>query len=79
MELIRTTDTHEIWLGNFEGTDVRFTKNLLTNEINMSAEDLAKVMGFDSLEDFMADDSTLDCINESYRETGVFPITKQVF
>ena len=79
MQLIKTTATHEIWLGNFEGTDVRFTKNLLTNEINMSAQDLSKVMGFDSLEQMMGDDQVLDCINESYRETGIFPITKQTF
>ena len=79
MNLIDTTATHQIWLGNFEGIDVRFTKNLLTNKINMSAEDLSKVMGFDSLEQMMGDDQVLDCINESYRETGIFPITKQNF
>lgn len=79
MRIIKTTATHEVWQSEYEGQEVQFTKNLLTNEIRMDANHLAKVMGFDSLQEMMADDEILDCINESYRETGVWPITKQNF
>ena len=79
MKLIRTTPTHEIWLGNFQGTDVRFMKNLLTNEICVDAHQYAQCIGYASLTEMMHDDSVLDACNELKNETGKFPIFKQEF
>ena len=79
MRLIKTTPTHEVWEDLYENQVVQFTKNLLTDEVHMNANHLAKIMGFDSLQHMMADDEILDCIIESHKETGIFPITKQTF
>ena len=79
MKIIKTTPTHEVWQDEYEGQKVQFTKNLLTGEIHVNAQDFAKVIGFDSLEDMMSDNKILDCINEVKKETGIFPITKQNF
>ena len=64
MRLIKTTPTHEIWQSFYDGLPVQFTKNLLTQELHVNAQDFAKVIGFDSLEDMMSDNKILDCINE---------------
>ena len=79
MRLIKITPTHEVWEDSYENQVVQFTKNLLTDEIHVNAEDFAKVMGYDSLQDMMMDDKILDCMNEVKEEIGKFPITKQNF
>ena len=79
MRLIKTTATHEIWQSFYDGLPVQFTKNLLTQELHVNAEDLAKVMGFDSLQSMMANDQILDCINQVKQETGIWPLSKQNF
>jgi hypothetical protein len=79
MKLVNTTLTHEIWESQYEGKTVRFTKNRFTNEISVNAHDFAQVIGYKSLDDMMMDDNVLDACNEIKEETGVFPITKQVF
>ena len=79
MELIRTTPTHEIWQGEFEGKAVQFLKNVFTNEISVNAHDFALCMGYKSLDDMMMDDNVLDACIEVKQETGIFPIIKQNF
>lgn len=79
MRIVKTTPTHEVWESEYEGQKVQFTKNLLTDEMHVNANDLAKIMGFDSLEEMMMQDDILDCMNEVKNETGVFLITKQNF
>ena len=79
MRIIKTTATHEVWESEYEGKKVQFTKNLLTDEIHVNAQDFAKVIGFDSLEEMMSDDKIMDCINEVKKETGIFPITQHNF
>lgn len=79
MKLINRTPTHEIWEGQYEGKTVRFTKNIFTNEVSVNAQDFARAIGYQSLEDMMLDDNILDACNEIKEETGVFPITKEQF
>lgn len=79
MNLISQTLTHEYYLGDFEGHTVRFVKNKRTGELKVNAEDLATILGYESLEQMMLDDKVLDLCNEVKEGTGVFPITKQNF
>ena len=79
MKLIRTTPTHEIWAGEFEGKTVQFLKNVFTDEISVNAHDFAQCIGYKSLDDMMSDDEILDACIEVKQETGIFPIMKQNF
>jgi len=79
MKLIKTTPTHEIWEGEFEGKAVQFLKNVFTDEISVDAHHFALCMGYKSLDDMMMDDNVLDACIEVKQETGIFPIMKQNF
>lgn len=76
MNLIETTATHEIFLSHFEGKPVRFIKDRQTGEININADDAAKVLGFDSITDLMSEDGALDIVNQVKKETGKFPLSQ---
>ena len=54
----------------FEGsiTPVRFTKNKFTGEVKICANDTARVLGFDNLNDLLGTDRGLDVINEWKRD-----------
>lgn len=76
MKLIERTTDYEIYLDCFMGNSVRIKKDLRTNEVSFFAEDVATVLGYESLDGMMQDDDVLDCINEEHKRTGVFPIQK---
>jgi prophage antirepressor-like protein len=74
MQLIKTTAEHHIYLDFFEGIPIRILKDIKTNEISFFAEDVAKALDYDSLENFMGSDEVLDMMNEVHSETGSYPI-----
>lgn len=74
MVLINITNDYEIYQGAFQGTPVRFLKDRKTGEINVAAEDMAKVLGYTDAHEMLSQDEHLDAINEAHKETGVFPL-----
>jgi prophage antirepressor-like protein len=73
---INTTDTHEIYIGSFEGQQVRFFKDLITGDVRINAEDMARTLGYESAHDMLGRDESLDALNAAYKETGVWPLTE---
>ena len=49
MKLTHTTDTHEHYIDSFKGKQVRFLKNRQTGEMEVMADDLALMLGFESV------------------------------
>ena len=76
MKLIDQTETHLYYESYFEGQKVIMMQDRKTGEIHLNADDTAKILGYDSLEEMMLDDAILDALNEEYQEKGVFPISK---
>ena len=68
------TETYESY---FENKPVRFIKNIFTGEIRISAEDTAKCLGFDNLNDMMGTDEALDAINAYKKEHPGTPVFGQ--
>ena len=74
MKLIKVTDTHEHYTDNgFNGQEVRFLKNRLTGQMEIMAEDLACMLGFESVHEMMSDDCVMDLMNEEKALTGKYP------
>ena len=61
----------------FEGTStpVRFTKNKFTGEVKISADDTARVLGYENIHDLLGSDHGLDTISEWLKDNP----NKQVF
>jgi hypothetical protein len=58
----------------YDGTPVRFIKNRFTGEIKISADDAARCIGFDSLNDLLGTDHSLDAISEWKRDNPDKPV-----
>ena len=48
----------------YDGTPVRFIKNKFTEEIRIAANDVARVLGYDSINSLLGTDASLDAISE---------------
>ena len=63
---------HEILESYFEfdgrKTPVRFSRNIFTGEVKIDANDTARVLGFESLNDLLGTDKGLDAISEWKRD-----------
>lgn len=65
----------ETYADYFEGHEILFKRNVFTNEVFVVLNDeLAQSLGFNSLNQMMADDEVLDRLNEYKKTTGEFPI-----
>ena len=51
------------FISYFEGNPVRFQLNKITGEIKISADDTARCLGFDTLNDLLSSDGGLDAIS----------------
>lgn len=61
----------------FQGCEIIVRQNVFSKEITfLLTDEFAKCLGYESVEKMMLDDNILDGLNEIYKETGVFPITK---
>jgi len=49
-------------------TPVRFVRNKFTGEVKISADDTARVLGFDNIQSLLGTDKGLDCISEWRRD-----------
>ena len=76
MKLTHTTKTHEHYIDSFEGQQVRFLKNRQTGEMEVMAEDLALMLGFESFHEMMSNDKVLDLMNQEKEITGEYPFRK---
>ena len=48
----------------YDGTPVRFIKNKFTDEIRIAADDVARVLGYDTINSLLGTDASLDAISE---------------
>jgi len=48
----------------YDGTPVRFIKNKFTDEIRIAADDVARVLGHETINDLLGTDGGLDVISE---------------
>ena len=48
----------------YEGTPVRFIKNKFTGEIRIASNDVARVLGYETINDLLGTDGSLDAISE---------------
>jgi hypothetical protein len=74
MKLIDETPTHQIFEDFYQGHQVRFLKDKITDEFSVHADDLARVIGFKNTQEMMSDDTFLDIVNDQHKKTGEFPI-----
>ena len=75
MQLLERTEQYEIYLSFFENIPVRIKKDIKTGTVLFFAEDVAKVLEYESLDSMMQSDQVLDIVNEEHRRTGIFPIS----
>ena len=75
-QLLEETETHQILISYFEGNSMKFYKNLSTGAISMEADGVAKALGYENENDLLGTDESLDVLNQSYKETGVWPLHK---
>ena len=71
---VREDFFYEIYEDFFEGERVRFSRNKFTGEINISADDTARVLGFNSIKELLGTDAGLDVINEWKRNNPGKPL-----
>jgi hypothetical protein len=75
-QLLEETETHQILISYFNGNPMKFYKNLSTGAISMEADGMAKALGYENEHDLLGSDESLDVLNQSYKETGVWPLHK---
>lgn len=75
-QLLEETETHQILISYFNGNPMKFYKNLSTGAISMEADGMAKALGYENEHDLLGTDESLDVLNQSYKETGVWPLHK---
>ena len=73
MKITHITDTHEHYIDVVDGKPLRFLKNLQTGQIEIMADDLALMLGFESVHEMMSDNDVLDLMNEEKELTGKYP------
>jgi len=61
-------------LGYFQGNPVRFQVNKINGEIKISADDAARCLGFDTLNDLLATDHGLDVISDFKKDHPDRPV-----
>ena len=55
---------NRVFESDYEGIRVRFFKNKFTGEIKISADDTARCLGYNSLNELLSSDNGLDAISE---------------
>jgi len=73
--LIHEDFFNKIFLSNFQGYPVRFILNKFTNELKVCGDDVVRIFGHNSINDYLGSDNGLDFINEmkkKYPEQTIF-------
>ena len=69
LTIVRETDQEIVFLDYFEDMPVHFTRNKMTGQITVNADDVVRALGAaNSFEEFLATDKGLDFINEWKKE-----------
>ena len=74
LKLIHKDFFSEIYESYFDNIPVRFIKNVFTGEIKISANDTAKCLGFDNLNELLSTDDGLDVISEWKKQNPNKPV-----
>lgn len=74
LKLISEDFFTQVFEDYFKGIPVRLIRNKFTGEVKINAEDMAKCLGFDSLNDLLSADVGLDAINEQRKKNPDMPI-----
>jgi len=53
MKYLYSTETHHVFEDFYEGNQVRFLKDRVTSEIRLHGEDVAKCLGFNSIDEML--------------------------
>ena len=64
LTVIQENFVYRILLGFFQGIPVRIQHNKITDEIKFSGDDVARCLGFDSLNTMLSTDGALDVMGE---------------
>lgn len=73
-QLLQTTETHQVFIGYFDGNLMKFYKDLKTGEIGADLETMSKTLGYDDAHDLLSKDESLDLLNDCYKKTGTWPL-----
>ena len=74
MTIIRETDQEVVYLDYFEGTPVHFTRNKMSGDITVNADDAVRAIGVaDSFEEYLGTDKGLDFISHWKKEHPNMP------
>ena len=65
---------HQVFESEYKGIPVRFFKNKFTGEIKISANDTAKCLGYDSLNELLSSDNGLDVISDWKKDNPDKPV-----
>ena len=65
---------NQVFEYDFEGQPVRISRNKITGEISISADDCARILGFDNLNDLLSTDKGLDAISNWKRDNPGKPV-----
>jgi hypothetical protein len=75
-QLLEETDTHQILISYFNGNLMKFFKNKSTGAVSIEADGAAKALGYENEHDLLGTNESLDALNQSYKETGIWPLHK---
>lgn len=77
MKLIGQDFFIQVYADKFEGHEVIWRRNVFSGELTLQLTDeVARLFGFDNVEQMMLNDEVLDRLNDCYRRTGIFPLTR---
>lgn len=74
LNLISEDNDFLIFEDIFHGKPARFFKNKHSGEIKISTNDVARCLGYESVNDMLSEDSSLDTINEWKRKYPDKPV-----
>jgi len=72
--LIHEDFFNKVFVSYFKGQPVRVILNKFSNEIKFDADDVVRIFGYNSVNDYLGSDNGLDFISENKKENPDRPI-----
>jgi len=71
MKYLYSNKDDDVYEFDYEGIPIRFCKNRITKEVTVNADDVAKVLGFNNIQDMMMSsqdlmNAFLDAMNKGF-------------
>ena len=74
MKIVSEDFFYQIFEDEYDGLPVRFSRNKFTGDVNISADDTARILGYGSIHDLLGTDKGLDVISDWKRDNPGKPI-----